>query len=127
MEINDDDMTDDPVVRRIVELIRVQGKKEAELARFLGIPSGGIAKWKYYGSTSYLKHIGRICRFLGTTPNYLFWGLEREEKLSLVEQEMIRMYRRLGKREKKRIYEAVKYYSENVEIVVEDEDIEKPL
>lgn len=111
MAITEKDMTDDPVVVRIMDLIRKKGKKEIELAKYLGIPSGVMAKWKYYGSTSYLRYIEGICRFLGTTPNYLFLGREETmEDLSFAEKDIIRMYRGLDEGKKNCIRETLKYF-----------------
>ena len=111
MATTDKEMTNDPVVVRIIDLIRKRGKKESELAKYLGIPSGVMAKWKYYGSTSYLRYIEEICLYLNTTPNYLFLGKEQTEKdLSLEEKDIIRMYRNLDEGKKNCIKNTLKYF-----------------
>ena len=48
-------MTENPVVRRIVDLIKEQGKKEKDLTDYLGISPGTMSKWKYDGSFVYIK------------------------------------------------------------------------
>ena len=107
-------MTENPVVRRIVYLMEKQGKKGKELTDYLKISSGSFAKWKYDGSIVYLKHIEKICEFLGTTPNYLFLGSEdEEEKLSPSEKEMIRSYRNLDAGKKKCIRDTLRYFTES--------------
>lgn len=109
-------MTDDPIVQRIIGLIRKRGKKEKDLTDYLGVSSGSISKWKYDGSVMYLKHIEEICGFLDTTPNYLFLGWEEEEqRLSIAEKDMIRRYRSLDDGRKKCIRDAIKYISERIE------------
>ena len=109
-------MTDDPVVRRIVYLIDKQGKKGKELTDYLKISSGALAKWKYDGSIVYLKHIEKICEFLDTTPNYLFWGAkDEEERLSSIEKEMLRLYRNIDEDKKKWIRDALIYLAESNE------------
>jgi DNA-binding Xre family transcriptional regulator len=106
-------MTENPVVQRIVDLIREQGKKEKDLTDYLGISPGTMSKWKYDGSFVYIKHIDRICEFLDTTPNYLFFGPEdEEERLTPVEKEVIRMYRGLDQGRKKCIRDTLKYFRE---------------
>ena len=106
-------MTENPVVQRIVELIREQGKKEKDLTDYLGISPGTMSKWKYDGSFVYIKHIDRICEDLDTTPNYLFYGPEdREERLTPVEKDVIRMYRSLNAEKKKCIRDTLKYFAE---------------
>ena len=105
--------TDNPVVCRIVDLIRKQGKKEKNLTDYLGIAPGAMSKWKYDGSFVYIKYIKEICEFLDTTPNYLFFGPEdEEERLSPMEKEMIRIYRSLDSGRRKCITDTLKYFAE---------------
>ena len=106
-------MTDNPVVQRILELIRERGKKEKDLTTFLRISSGGISKWKYDGSFVYLKYIDEICEFLDTTPNYLFWGTEEEDRFTPVEKKIVNSYRSLDDGRKKCIRDMIDYLSEN--------------
>lgn len=106
-------MTENPVVQRIVELIREQGKKEKDLTDYLGISPGTMSKWKYDGSFVYIKHIDRICEFLDTTPNYLFFGPENEdERMTPVEKNVIKMYRSLENEKKKFVRDMLKYLME---------------
>lgn len=58
MATTDKVMKDNQVVIRIIELVKIRGKKEIDLAEYLCIPTGSMAKWKYYGGTSYLRYIG---------------------------------------------------------------------
>lgn len=107
-------MTDNPVVQRMVGLIRKQGRKEKDLTDYLGIPPGSMSKWKYDGSLVYIKYIAEICEFLDTTPNYLFFGPEdEEERLTPAEKAMIRTYRSLDDGRKKCIRDTLKYFSKN--------------
>ena len=104
-------MTDNPVVQRIVALIKSQGKKEKDLTDFLGISPGTMSKWKYDGSFVYIKHIDKICEFLDTTPNYLFLGPEDEDnRLTPAEKRFIRMYRKLDSKEKKCIQNTLELF-----------------
>ena len=89
MATTDRKMTDNPVVLRIVRLIKEQGKTEKELTDFLGVSHSTMSKWKYDGSNVYLKYIDHICEFLDTTPNYLFWGSADEEKKTDISRERI--------------------------------------
>ena len=105
-------MTDDPIVKRIIILLRERRKNERELTDFLGLSAGSISKWKYYGSSVYLKYIDEICEFLDTTPNYLFWGeVDEEKRLTREEEELVRMYRRFDVDRKKCIRDTMKYFS----------------
>ena len=107
-------LTDDPIVLRILGLIKKKGKKEKDLSGYLGISSGGISKWKYDGSVVYLKYIEEICEFLDTTPNYLFLGSDDEDRLSLGEKSMLEMYRGLDDGRKKLVNEMIMYLSKDV-------------
>ena len=106
------EMTDNPIVHRIVGLIEDQGKKEKDLTDFIGVSPGTMSKWKYDGSNVYLKYIEEICEFLETTPNYLFYGTD-EENYTKTEKEMIRMYRILDNGRKKCIRDTLKYFAED--------------
>ena len=105
-------ITDNPVVLRILDLIRKKGQKEKDLTDYLRISSGAISKWKYDGSFVYLKHIYEICEFLDTTPNYLFFGSDEEERLLPGEKNVLQMYRKLNDGKKKCIRDTMKYMTE---------------
>ena len=105
-------LTENPVVRRIVELIRKSGRYEKDLTDYLGIAPGAMSKWKYDGSYVYIKYIEEICEFLDTTPNYLFLGPEdEEERLTPEEKELIGMYRKLDDGRKECITQTLKYFA----------------
>lgn len=105
-------LTDNPIVQRILGLIREKGKKEKDLTDYLGISSGSISKWKYDGSVEYLKHIEEICEYFDTTPNYLFFGSDDEDRLLIGEKNMIQMYRSLDDGRKKCVLDMIKYLSD---------------
>lgn len=106
------ELTGNTTVLRILELIKRKGKKEKDLTDYLGISSGSISKWKYDGSIVYLKYIEEICVFLDTTPNYLFLGSDEEDRLSLVEKDMLQSYRKLDEGRKKCVRDTIKFFSE---------------
>ena len=108
-------LTDNPIVQRILGLIRKKGKKEKDLTDYLGISSGSISKWKYHGSIVYLKYIEEICEFLDTTPNYLFFGSDGDDCLLIGEKNMLQMYRSLDEGRKKCVRDMIKYLSSNDE------------
>ena len=126
-------MIDNPVIHRIVGLIRDRGKRERDLTDYLGLPPGSFSRWKYDGSYAYIKYIYEICEFLDTTPNYLFFGPEEEdERLTPSEKEMIRAYRSLDTGRRKCIQDTLIYFlnaGKKIEKdnVAEDELVEKPL
>lgn len=74
---------ENPIVQRIVGLVKEKGKRERDLVDYLGLSLGSVSKWKHDGSYVYIKHIKEICEFLDATPNHLFFGSEDvEERLS---------------------------------------------
>ncbi len=108
-------MVDNPVIERMLGLIREQGKTENELADYIGLSDSAMSRWKYDGSCYYAKYIYEICKFLETTPNYLFFGpYDDEERLSLKEKEMLRMYRSLDDGRKDCFDETLGYLAEYV-------------
>jgi len=106
------EMTDNPIVNRIVDLIEEQGKRDKDLTDYIGLPPGSMAKWKYDGSSVYLKYIVPICEFLETTPTYLFLGSygNENEELSPVESEVIQMFRKIDTGRQKCIRDILKYF-----------------
>ena len=97
------------VVQRMIRLLRKQGKEEKELMDYIGLQPKSMKNWKYAGSYGYMKYIKEICEFWDTTPNYLFYGPEKEEdKLSLEEMKILRKYRRLSSAKKKRIMDELR-------------------
>lgn len=103
-------LTDDPVLLRIIALLKEQGQSANALMRHLSLPLGTLSHWKYDGNrTAHLQYIPQICEFLSTTPNYLFYGKEPgggadgepgnetggEVTLTDTEAEIIRMARML--------------------------------
>ena len=107
-------MTENPVVRRIVELIRKRGKHERDLTDYIGIAPGAMSKWKYDGSYVYIKYIKEICEFLDTTPNYLFLGPDdEEERLTPKERELLETYRKLDDGRKECITQTLRYFVDN--------------
>ena len=108
-------MTDNPVINRMMELLKAQGKQEQELAEYLDISKSTISKWKFYGDNTYLRHIDQICKYLDTTPNYLFGEykddglyLSPTERLSYTEKQLIRTYRGISKEKQKLVREVLK-------------------
>lgn len=106
-------MTDNPVVIRILRLIKKRGKRERDLTDYLGLSPGAMSKWKYDGSYVYIKYIYEICEFLDTTPNYLFLGSEdEEERLSPAEKKLIMAYRKFDEGRRKCIQDMIGYIKE---------------
>ena len=110
------EITENPVVLRIVGLLEEQGKKDKELMDYLGVPQNMMSKWKYQDSTAYLKYVVEIAEFLNTSPNYLFLGNEKTkdiEGLTPMESEIILMLRQVDDGRRKCIRDTLRYFTEN--------------
>ncbi|MBQ7991405.1 MAG: helix-turn-helix transcriptional regulator [Solobacterium sp.] len=67
-------MSEDPVLLRILELLKEQNKSQKDLTDYLGMHSNTFNNWKYGNTRSYLKKIDEIADFLNVTPGYLLKG-----------------------------------------------------
>ncbi len=107
----DREPVDNPVVERIEGLLQVQGKTQKGLIEFVGLANGAFTNWKYNNGRSYMDHLGAICEYLDTSPNYLLYGKDGEinkDTLSPVELELIKNYRRLDIQKKELLVQMAK-------------------
>ena len=98
-------LNDDPVLRRIMDLLQEQNRTDKELIDFLGLSNGVFTKWKYAGVKSYIKHIREIAEFLGTTTGYLLHGVDddlNQDYLTEDEAKVLQLYRNID--EEGRVY-----------------------
>ena len=56
-------LTDDPIVLRIMNLLKSKKKTDKELSDHLELTHGITTAWKYGGSKSYRPHINEIAKF----------------------------------------------------------------
>lgn len=93
------ELTTDPVVLKILELLKIQRRTEKELITAIGLTNGQFTNWKYRGSKSYIRHIDRIADFLKVTREYLLDDMgEMLNVETMTEQEvrLLKMYRQMG-------------------------------
>ena len=98
-----ENIVDDPVLLRILELIRLHGYTEKEVENRIGLSNGAFTKWKYHGVKTYLRHIGSMSECLGVTPNYLLYGIDEKintDMMSPMEINLIKLYRKMDERQK---------------------------
>ena len=108
-------LTDDPVVLRMIELIEKRSLNEKLLIEKLGMARGTFTSWKYGRVKSYQAHINEIAEILDVSPNYLLRGVDDEvdvETLSDSEIELIKAYRTVGNDGRRHIDEMVAYITE---------------
>ena len=58
-------------LEKIIKLLDEQGKTQKDITDHLGLKKSAFTKWKSGRNTSYIKHIGKIAAFLGTSADYL--------------------------------------------------------
>lgn len=108
-------MSSDPVLHRILEMLQQRGRTDKELVEHLGLSNGAVTKWKYQKSKSYLTHIAAIADFVGVSPNYLLNGEDDEVNLESItgrEVRLLQMFRAIDINGQECIIEAVKRFSE---------------
>ena len=93
------ELTNDPIVLKIMELLRLQGKTEKDLINHVGLSNTAFTKWKYKGVKSYRKYLEKIAEYLEVTPAYLTEGVDDIINLSALtasELRLIQLYRKMG-------------------------------
>ena len=111
-------LTNDKVVLRIIELLKIQGKTEKELISSLGLANGTFTNWKYKDSKSYEKYLKKIAEYLDVSIDYLMEGVDdilNVQNLTASEISLLKMYRIMGKNEKDILLKSAELYVEAVE------------
>lgn len=107
------ELTNDAVVLKIMEQLRLQGKTEKDLELSIGLTTGAFARWKYLNGKSYRKYIDQIADFLNVTKDFLLNetnGLVDIENVTVKELRLIQMYRRMSLREQQCIFETAECF-----------------
>lgn len=79
-------------LHKILELLWKSGLSELEFCQKAGINKSAVTEWKKGKTKSYLKHIPKIAKVLGTTEDYL---LKEEEKTILDGQSLSKKQKQL--------------------------------
>lgn len=58
MRYTDRTVTDDEVLKRIIELIREKGLRQQDVTNYLGIKNNAFTRWKYDNGKSYILKVG---------------------------------------------------------------------
>jgi transcriptional regulator with XRE-family HTH domain len=103
------EMTDDPVVLRILNELQKQKKTGKDLEQALGLSNGSVSKWKYLGIKSYKNYLDTIAEFLDISVEELQNGFEEDQELSVDEMCLIEMYRKLSADEQCYLKQTIKY------------------
>lgn len=88
----------DPVIERIEQELSKQGIPQLALCEYLGLARQTFTKWKNGESRSYYQRIAAIADYLDVSVSYLLdfeYEKVRSDRLTPMEREIIRRYRRL--------------------------------
>lgn len=91
-------LSDDPIMLRILEHIKLQGKTEKEVEQSIGLTTGAFTRWKYTKSKSYMGYLKQIANCLNLTPEYLLDVEDRvvnQHSLTESETRLLKMFRKL--------------------------------
>ena len=106
--------TEDPVIDRIEELLKLHKKTKKDLLAFLGLESSMFTKWRYEGGKSYMKYIVDISNYLHVSVEYLLNGISESDTMIYVDKEelnLIKSYRILDSYKKELVINLVNVIS----------------
>lgn len=112
------ELTKDPIVLRILEELKLQGKTEREVEDGIGLKSGAFTRWKYMNSKSYMAYIGKIAEYLNLTTEYLLnteKSVVNEDSMSDVEIRLIKMFRKMDSGKRSCLLTTAEYFLGNEE------------
>lgn len=91
------------IIDRIFELVDKQFKEQKDFAAAVGVSDDTVSDWRRRKSASCTKskYLTRIAEVLGTTTDYLSYGIRPEaEHLTQEERELLTAYRKADTRAK---------------------------
>ena len=106
-------LNDDPVLLRIMDLMKKQNRTDKDLIDHLGMANGVFTGWKFKGGRSYIKHIREIADYLGTTTGYLLQGADDDLShggLSDEEITILQLFRQMDDKGKACIIEVMQRF-----------------
>ncbi|MBR1658531.1 MAG: hypothetical protein IJ697_08715 [Synergistaceae bacterium] len=114
-------MKDDPILLRIMDLLKRNGHTEKDLLRSVNLKDTTFNRWKFENSKSFMQHIDSIADYLGVSIDYLIRGHETDGFVA-EEKGIIDIYRKLSRRRQEIILNLLNDFAE-----VESKCVEKPL
>ncbi len=107
------ELTNDVIVLKIMEQLRLQGRTEKELEQAIGLTTGAFARWKYLNGKSYKRYLPQIAEFLDVTKEFLLNetdSLINIENITVSELRLIQMYRKMDSKQQKCIFETAECF-----------------
>lgn len=118
MRLPKNEITNDQIVLRIMEVLKAQKKTEKELVEYIGLANGTFTKWKYKNVKSYQHHMDKISEFLNVSQTYLTDGIDdiiNVHSLSASEVHLLQMYRKMGKEEREVLMKSASWFVDSLE------------
>ena len=109
-------MTDDPILLRIISLLKRNGHTEKDLLRSVNLKDTTFNRWKFENSKSFMQHIDKIA--LGVSIDYLVRGQEANGTdrgmvgFVAKEKEIIDFYRKLSRKRQEMILNLLHDFAE---------------
>ena len=88
-------ISSDPVLQRIMELLKRNGRTEKDLVTYLCLAKNAFDHWKFDNSSSFMNHIDKIADYLGVSIDFLVRGHDTDSFVA-TEKEIIETYRMLN-------------------------------
>ena len=104
------------ISQRVFYLLKEQGKKQNELAKFTGISTSTISAWNTRGTNPAVENIVAIANFFDVSVEYLLTGEEKiisKDNINENEQQLLKMYRLLTEREQGEYFGELKEKTKN--------------
>ena len=114
-------MTNDPILHRIMDLLKRNGNTEKDLLRHVKLKDTTFNRWKFENSKSFMQHIDGIADYLGVSIDFLVRGHENSGFVA-EEKKLVDIYRNLSRRRQGVIFNLLNDFAE-----VESKNVEKPL
>ena len=111
-------MTDDPILLRIISLLKRNGHTEKDLLRSVNLKDTTFNRWKFENSKSFMQHIDKIADYLGVSIDYLVRGQEANGAdggmvgFVAEEKEIIDTYRKLSRKRQEMILNLLHDFAE---------------
>ena len=113
MHNNDNTKEAEEIFGRILSEMERQGRKYAELTKYLELPRGTFSSWKAGRSRNFCEHIGAIAGFLGVSAEYLINGnIEGNLVENSEEQQLLNYYRKLNAEKQNAVLQNIKWLAE---------------
>ena len=104
-------MTDNPILLRIMDLLKRNGHTEKDLLRSVNLKDTTFNRWKFENSKSFMQHIDKIADYLGVSIDFLIRGRENDVFVA-EEKKIVDIYRKLSRRRQEMILNLLHDFAE---------------